>query len=65
MVKQNLGHERTSLGINYGDENLEAHDFSEARYRYDSWHTANLAFLTLLFSLSSHPFFSSFCFYSI
>lgn len=64
-MKQNLGHERTSLEINYVDENLQAHTFSEARHRYDSWHTANLASLTLLFPLSSpHPFLFS-RFYSI
>ena len=49
MVKQDLGHERASLEINYVDQNLQAHNFSEVRHRYDSWHTANLAFLTLLF----------------
>lgn len=55
-MKQNLGHERTSLEINYVDENLQAHTFSKARHRYDSWHTANLAsFLDLTFSSFISP----------
>lgn len=62
MVKQDLGHERASLEINYVDQNLQAHNFSEVRHRYDSWHTANLAFLTLLFFSFIPPLFSSFAF---
>lgn len=29
--KENLGRERTSLEINYVDENLQAHNFTKAR----------------------------------
>lgn len=56
-MKQNLGHEGTSIEINYVGENVHPHNFSEARHRYDSWHTANLAFLTLLFLFHPPPFF--------